>query len=68
MRRKLIVQARKVKPNEERFDLSIKDKPVKPSTPKTQQVCHLKTVFDELGIIVKTTKISKTSHRKKIQI
>jgi hypothetical protein len=52
-----------VEPNEERFDLSIKDKQVKPSTPKTQQVCHLKTIFDEPGIIIKKTKISKTSHR-----
>jgi hypothetical protein len=33
---KIIVQTLKVKPNEERFDLSKKDEPVKPSTPKTQ--------------------------------
>jgi hypothetical protein len=32
--RNIIVQTWKVKPNEERFDLSKKDEPVKPSTPK----------------------------------
>jgi hypothetical protein len=36
MLRNIIVQTRKVKPNEERFDLSKKDEPVKPSTPKMQ--------------------------------
>jgi hypothetical protein len=36
MLRNIIVQPQKVKPNEERFNLSIKDKPLKPSTPITQ--------------------------------
>jgi hypothetical protein len=36
MLRNIIVQQHKVNPNEERFSLSIKDKPLKPSTPKTQ--------------------------------
>jgi hypothetical protein len=34
MQRNIIVKPWNIKPNEERFDLSIKDKPVKPSTPK----------------------------------
>jgi hypothetical protein len=34
MQRKIIVQPWNIKPNEERFDHSIKDKQVKPSTPK----------------------------------
>jgi hypothetical protein len=36
MLRKIIVQTWKVKPNEEKFDLSKKDESVKPSTLKTQ--------------------------------
>jgi hypothetical protein len=36
MLRNIIVQPRKIKPNDKRFDLSKKDEPVKPSTPKTQ--------------------------------
>jgi hypothetical protein len=34
MQRNIIVQQRKIKPNEERFNLSIKDKPVKPPNTK----------------------------------
>jgi hypothetical protein len=63
IQRNITVKAWKVKPNYERFDLSIKEKPVKPSTPQTQQFCHPKIVFDELGIVMKTTKMSKTPHR-----
>jgi hypothetical protein len=37
MLRNIIVQPCKVKPNEESFNLSIKDKPLEPSTPKTQK-------------------------------
>jgi hypothetical protein len=36
MHRNIIVQQRRIKANNERFDLSIRDEPVKPSTPKTQ--------------------------------
>jgi hypothetical protein len=34
MQRNIIVQQRKIKPNEERFNLSIKDKSVKPPNTK----------------------------------
>jgi hypothetical protein len=59
MQRKLIVQRWKIKPNDEMLDLSKKDEPVKPSTPKY--------VFDELGIVVEITTRSKP-HLAKIQI
>jgi hypothetical protein len=36
MHRNIIAQQRRIIPNNERLDLSIKDKPVKPPTPKTQ--------------------------------
>jgi hypothetical protein len=36
MHRNIIVQQGRVKPNKERFDLSMKDESVKPPTPKTQ--------------------------------
>jgi hypothetical protein len=36
MLRNIIVQPQKAKPNEERFNLSIKYKPLRPSTPETQ--------------------------------
>jgi hypothetical protein len=36
MLRNIIAQTWKVKPNNDRFDLSKKDEPVKPSIPKTQ--------------------------------
>jgi hypothetical protein len=65
MQRNIIFQPWNTKPNEERFNLSIKDKLLKPSTPKTQKVFHPKTVFDELGIVIKLTTSSKTSHREK---
>jgi hypothetical protein len=65
MLRNIIVQPHKLKPNKKWFNLSIKDKPLKPSTPKTQKVFHPKTVFDELGIVVKITTRSKNSHREK---
>jgi hypothetical protein len=38
MHRNIIVQQRRIKPNDERFDLSIKDKLVKPTTPKHNKV------------------------------
>jgi hypothetical protein len=34
MQRNIIVQKRNIKPNKERFNLSIKDKPVKPPNTK----------------------------------
>jgi hypothetical protein len=36
MHRNIIVQPGKIKPNDEWFDLSIRDEPAKPSTSKTQ--------------------------------
>ena len=38
MHRKIILQYGRIKTNEERFDLSIKDKPVKPPIWKMQQL------------------------------
>jgi hypothetical protein len=36
MHRNIIVQQVRIKPNDERFDLSIRDEPAKPPTSKTQ--------------------------------
>ena len=44
------------------FDLSTKDKPVKPPTPKTQQVVNTKSVFDELELGMEMNTSSKFSH------
>jgi hypothetical protein len=66
MLRNIIVQTQKVKPNYERFDLSKKVEPVKPSTPKNIISFSSETVFYKLGIAMKITTISKTSHREKL--
>jgi hypothetical protein len=60
MQRNMIVQRWKIKPNDERFDLSKKDQPVKPTTPKS--------VSDDLGIVVEITTRSKTSLRENTNI
>ena len=44
------------------FDLSTKDEPVKPPTPKTQQVVKTKSVFDELELGMEMNTSSKFSH------
>ena len=44
------------------FDLSRKDKPVKPPTSKTQQDMHMKSVFDELELGMEMNTSSKFSH------
>jgi hypothetical protein len=50
MQRNITIQQWNVKPSDERFDLFIKDKLVKPSTPKTQQICQPKTFLMSLGL------------------
>jgi hypothetical protein len=60
--RTIIVHQRKIKPYNERFDLSIKDKLVKPPNSKTLQVFHTKFVFDELELVMRMNTCSKTSH------
>jgi hypothetical protein len=65
MQRNIIVHHWRIKLNEERFDLSIKEQPVKPPKPKTQQVFHTKSVFGELGLVMKITTSTKTPYREK---
>jgi hypothetical protein len=62
MQRTIIVQQGRTETNNERFYLSIKDKPGKPPTLKMQQVYQANPVFDELEIFMEITKISKTPH------
>ena len=62
MQRTIIVQKGRIETNDERFDLSIKDKSVKPPTLKTQQVLRAKSVFDELELVMTISASSKTSH------
>jgi hypothetical protein len=55
-------RTKKDKPNDERFNLSIKDKPVKPPIMKNAiSMFHAKSVFDELELIMKITTSFKTS-------
>ena len=58
----IIVQQGSVETNDERFDLSKKDIPVKPPTSKMQQVAHAKTILDELELVMRISTSSKTSH------
>ena len=44
------------------FDLSIKDKPIKPPTTKMQQDIRMKSVFDELELGMAMNTSSKLSH------
>jgi hypothetical protein len=58
----IIVQQRSIETNDERFDLSKKDIPVKPPTSKMQQVAQAKTILDELELVMRIRTSSKTSH------
>jgi hypothetical protein len=60
MHRNIIVQQRRIETNDERFDLSQKDIPVKPPILKMQQVAHAKTIFDELELVMRISTSSKT--------
>ena len=62
MQRTIIVQQGRIETNDERFDLSIKDIPVKPLTSKMQQVSHAKTVVDELELVMRISTSSKAPH------
>ena len=63
MQRNIIVQQGRINPNNERFDLSKKYKPINLSKSKTQYVFHPKTVFDELELVMEINKTYKFSHR-----
>jgi len=58
----MIVQPRRIKPNDERFDLSLKDKPVKPPKSKHKKDFHSESVFDELELVMDMNTRSKSSH------
>ena len=62
MHRNIIVQQRRIETNDERFDLSQKDIPVKPPISKMQQVARAKTILDELELVMRISTSSKTSH------
>ena len=62
MHRNIIVQQRRIETNDERFDLSKKDIPVKPPILKMQQVARAKTILDELELVMRISTSSKTSH------
>ena len=62
MQGKVIVHQGSIKPNDERYDLSIKDKPVKPPTSKTQKDIHSKSVFDDLELVMEISTSSKYSY------
>jgi hypothetical protein len=58
----IIVQQRRIETNDERFDLSKKDIPVKPPILKMQQVARAKTILDELELVMRISTSSKSSH------
>ena len=62
MHRNIIVQQRRIETNDERFDLSQRDIPVKPSILKMQQVVHAKTILNELELVMRISTSSKTPH------
>ena len=62
MQETIIVQQGRIETNDERFDLSKKDIPVKPPISKMQQVAHAKTILDELELVMRISTSSKTSH------
>ncbi len=62
MQGNIIVHQGRIKPNDERYDLSIKDKPVKPPTSKTQKDIHSKSVFDDLELVMEISTSSKYSY------
>jgi hypothetical protein len=62
MQRNIIVHHGRIKPNDERFDLSLNDESVKPPTSKTQIDIHSKSVFDELELDMEISTSSKSSH------
>ena len=62
MQRTIIVHQGRIETNDERFDLSKKDIPVKPPTSKMQQVAHAKTILGELELVMRISTSSKTSH------
>ena len=63
MQENIIVQQGSIKPNVERWNLSIEDEPGETPKPKTQQVFHTKSVFGELELVMKVTTSSKPPHR-----
>jgi hypothetical protein len=62
MQETIIVQQGRIETNDERFELSKKDIPVKPPISKMQQVAHAKTILNELEFVMRISTIYKTSH------
>ena len=62
MQETIIVQQGRIEKNDERFDLSKKDIPVKPPISKMQHVARAKTILDELELVMRISTSSKTSH------
>ena len=58
----IIVHHVRRKPQVESLTSLKKDKPVKPPTSKTQQKIHMKSVFDELELVMEMNASSKFSH------
>ena len=62
MQETIIVQQGRIEKNDERFDLSKKDIPVKHPILKMQQVAHAKTILNELELVMRIRTSSLTSH------
>ena len=62
MQETVIFQQGRIEKNDERFDLTKKDIPVKPPILKMQQVAHGKTILNELELVMRISTSSKTSH------
>ena len=58
----IIIQQCRIETNDERFDLSKKDIPVKLPNLKMQQIAHAKTILNELELVMRISTSSKTSH------
>jgi hypothetical protein len=56
-----IIKARRIKPNDKGLT-SLEKRPVKPPIIKMQQVFHVKSVCDELELVMEITTSSRTSH------
>jgi hypothetical protein len=51
MKRNIIFKPQNIKPNNERFDLSIKDEPVKPSAPNCNKLFIQNPLLMSLGLL-----------------
>jgi hypothetical protein len=67
MQRNIIVQQRRIEPNYERSDLSSKTNRQNLQTPKTQDVFHTNSIFDELELVIEISQALEP-HMDKTQI